>query len=62
MLFSTLAIMAVGLWLPFSRLGHFLGFTPLPPVYFAWLAAFLVAYGVLTHRMKMWFARRFGTD
>ncbi len=62
MLFSTLAVMAVGLWLPFSRLGHFLGFSPLPPVYFLWLAGFLVAYSVLTHRVKMWFARRFGTD
>jgi P-type Mg2+ transporter len=62
MLFSTLAVMAVGLWLPFSPLARFLGFTPLPATYFVWLAGFLVAYGVLTHRVKMWFGRRFGTD
>jgi P-type Mg2+ transporter len=62
MLFATLVIMATGVWLPFSPLARFLGFTPLPPVYFAWLAGFLVAYGILTHRVKTWFARRFGMD
>lgn len=62
MLFTTLAVMAFGAWLPFSSLGRFLGFTPLPAAYFLWLAGFLVAYGVLTHGVKMWFARRFGTD
>jgi P-type Mg2+ transporter len=62
MLFATLGIMAVGVWLPFSPLARFLGFTPLPPVYFAWLAGFLVAYGVMAHGVKRWFARRFGQD
>ena len=62
MMFTTLATMAAGLWLPFSPLGAVLGFTPLPGVYFAWLVGFLVAYGVLTHGVKMWFARRFGLD
>jgi P-type Mg2+ transporter len=62
MLFATLSIMMVGMWLPFSSLGKFLGFTPLPASYFAWLAGFLVAYGVLTHSVKLWFIRRFGSD
>ena len=62
MLFTTLAIMAVGLWLPFSPLAKHLDFTPLPASYFLWLAGFLLAYSVLTHGVKMWFARRFGTD
>jgi P-type Mg2+ transporter len=62
MLLTTLAVMAVGVWLPFSPLAHFLGFTPLPAVFFLWLAAFLVAYSFLTHAVKMWFARRFGPD
>jgi Mg2+-importing ATPase len=53
---------AIGIWLPFSPLGHFLGFTPLPPVFFLWMAGFLLAYGVLTHNVKMWFFRRFGMD
>lgn len=62
MLFTTLAVMTIGVWLPFTALGRFLGFTRLPASYFLWLAGFLAAYGVLTHSVKMWFARRFGTD
>jgi Mg2+-importing ATPase len=62
MMFTTFLIMGIGLWLPFSPFAHFLGFTPLPGVFFLWLAAFLVAYSVLTHIVKMWFVRRFGMD
>lgn len=62
MLFATLAVMAIGVWLPFSPLARFLGLTPLPAVYFVWLAGFLAAYCVITHNVKMWFTRRFGLD
>jgi Mg2+-importing ATPase len=62
MSFTTLLIMAVGAWLPFSPVARYLGFVPLPPIFFAWLTGFLLAYGVLTHSVKMWFARKFGTD
>ena len=62
MSFATVLIMAAGIWLPFSPLAAYLGFTPLPGIYFVWLAVFLVTYGVLTHLVKTWFARRFGTD
>ena len=62
MLFTTLLTMAIGAWLPFSPFAHWLGLVPLPGIYFAWLAAFLVGYGVLTHAVKTWFARRFETD
>ena len=62
MLAATLIVMALGLWMPFSPFAHLLGFVPLPPVYFVWLAGFLVAYGVLTHTVKTWFGRRFGSD
>ena len=62
LLASTLFIMAIGVWLPFSPLAHWLGFVPLPPVYFLWIAGYLLAYSVLTHTVKMWFARKFGTD
>jgi Mg2+-importing ATPase len=62
MLLTTLGIMAVGVWLPFSPLAEFLGLTPLPPAFFGWLTGFLIAYSVLTHAMKTWFAKRFGVD
>ena len=59
---STLVIMAVGAWLPFSPLANWLGFVPLKPIYFLWIAGYLLAYSALTHTVKMWFARKFGTD
>jgi len=62
MLFTTLTVMAIGCWLPFSPLADFLGFVPLPKVFFLWLVGFLLTYGVLTHTVKMWFMRRFGLD
>jgi Mg2+-importing ATPase len=62
MIFTTLAIMGIGLWLPFSPLAKVLGFTRLPASYFVWLVAFLCSYSVLTHGVKVWFARRFGTE
>ncbi len=62
MLFTTLMVMALGVWLPFSPFARFLGFTPLPAVFFLWLAGFLVTYAVLTHVVKTWFGRRFGSD
>ena len=43
---------------PTRRSPHFLGFVPLPAVYWAWIAGFLVAYCVLTHIVKSWFFRR----
>jgi Mg2+-importing ATPase len=62
MLFTTLTIMAVGVWLPFSPFAKFLGLVPLPGIFFVWLAGFLVAYCFITHFVKTWFARRFGVD
>jgi Mg2+-importing ATPase len=62
LMFATVTIMAIGAWLPYSRLAHFLGLVPLPPIFFAWTAGFLLAYSILTHTVKTWFYRRFGVD
>ena len=62
MTLTTLAVMAFGAWLPFSPLAPLLGLTPLPAAFFFWLAGFVVAYSILTHTVKRWFARRFGLD
>lgn len=59
MLLTTLAIMAIGAWLPYSPLASSLGMTPLPAIYWAWIAGFLVLYSVLTHKVKTWFFKRF---
>jgi Mg2+-importing ATPase len=56
----TVAIMALGILIPFSPLGASVGLVPLPWSYFPWLAGTLVAYCVLTQAIKMWYIRRFG--
>jgi len=59
---TTLLIMSVGAWLPYSPFAASLGMTPLPPVYWLWIGAFLFFYSLLTHAMKTWFFNRFGGD
>jgi Mg2+-importing ATPase len=58
MLLTSLLIMAVGIAIPMSPLGHYLGFTTLPPLYWPFLALTLVCYAVLTQGVKMWLLRR----
>jgi Mg2+-importing ATPase len=55
---TTVTIMAVGLWLPFSPLAPALGFVDLPPRYFALLAATLFCYVLLTQGVKTLLVRR----
>jgi Mg2+-importing ATPase len=64
----TLAVMAIGVWIPFSPLAESLQMRPespalqslhLPGSYFLWLAGTLVSYCVLTQLVKMWYIRRF---
>jgi len=56
---STLAVMALGIYLPFSRLGSATGMARLPWTYFPWLAVTLLAYCGLTQAVKTWYVRRF---
>ena len=60
-LFTTGAIIAAGLVLPFIPLGARLGLVPLPTSYFAWLVVILLSYSVLTQIVKGWYIRRFGS-
>jgi P-type Mg2+ transporter len=57
---TTIIIAAIGIALPFSGLGGFLGFVPLPPAYWIALCLILLSYVILTHFVKTWFIRRFG--
>ena len=54
----SLVIMAVGVAIPFSPLGTYLGFTTLPLLYWPLLALTLVGYGLLTQGVKMWLLKR----
>jgi P-type Mg2+ transporter len=51
-------IMAVGIAIPFTHLGHYLGFTALPPLYWPLVGLTLLCYVVLTQLLKMWLLTR----
>ena len=55
---TTLLIMAIGAYLPFSALAPFLGFVPLPPLYWLLLLATLVCYVGLTQLVKAWLLKK----
>ncbi|NJD57946.1 MAG: magnesium-translocating P-type ATPase, partial [Anaerolineae bacterium] len=57
---TSLAIVAVGTWLPYSPLAGTLGFVPLPGLYWPFLLAILLGYIVLTQVVKTWFVKKFG--
>jgi Mg2+-importing ATPase len=57
---ATLAIMAVGLWLPVGPLAGYFKLQALPPAYYGWLVAILLGYSVLTTVMKRLYVRRYG--
>ena len=62
MIVTTLTIMAIGAWLPYSPFAASLGMVPLPLAYWAWIALFMFAYALLTHFVKTWFFNRYGGD
>jgi Mg2+-importing ATPase len=60
MTLATLSVMAIAAVLPYSPLAPLLGLVPLPPIYWVWIAGFLLAYSVLTHTVKRLFNAKFG--
>jgi Mg2+-importing ATPase len=57
-LFTTAAIMIIGMWLPFSPVAKALNFVPLPNLYWPIVAATLLCYVVVTQLVKTWLLRR----
>jgi Mg2+-importing ATPase len=55
---TTVVVMLVGVWLPFSPAGPALGFTPLPALYWPLLVATLFGYVLLTQLVKTWLFRK----
>ena len=54
----TVSIMLIGILIPFTPVGAYLGFTRLPPLYWLLLALTLLAYMLLTQGVKTWLIRR----
>jgi Mg2+-importing ATPase len=55
---TTLFIMAIGAYLPYSPLATALGFVPLPPLYWLLLLLTLLCYVGLTQVVKTWLIRK----
>ena len=51
-------VVAIGIGLPFTLLGRYLGFTPLPLHYWPLLGATVLGYGLLTYSVKIWLLRK----
>ncbi|HPS03577.1 MAG TPA: cation transporting ATPase C-terminal domain-containing protein, partial [Candidatus Sumerlaeota bacterium] len=60
LILTSVIIVVVGVWLTVSPLADTLGFVPLPPRYWLFLAFMMLGYGILTQIVKTWFVRRFG--
>lgn len=54
---TTIGVMAVGIWLPFSPIGPDLGFVHLPSLYWPLLLLTLVCYVLVTQAVKTWLVR-----
>lgn len=59
LIISSLTIVAIGGWLPFSPVASSLGFVNLPPLYWFLLVAMLLCYIILTQLVKTWFVRKY---
>ncbi len=59
LMFTTFAIIILGILLPFTGVGEGLGMVALPISYFFWLVGIDVAYALLTQAVKVWYIKRF---
>ncbi len=58
LILTSLAIMVIGIWLPYSPIAPFLSFVPLPWQYWPLIALTLLSYVALTQLVKSWLFRR----
>ncbi len=58
LIITSAVIMMVGAWLPFSPIAEYMGFKPLPSLYWPLVALTLLCYVFLTQGVKVWLLRR----
>ena len=58
LILTSAIVMAVGMYLPFSPIASYLGFAPLPGLYWPLLVLTLLCYIVLTQVIKVWLIRK----
>ena len=59
---TSLLIVGVGIWLPYSPFADVLGFVALPMQYWPLVGLMLVCYVALAQLVKTWFVRRYGAN
>ncbi len=59
LLISSLCVVMIGIYLPFSPLREAFKLLPLPPLYFVLLGVGLILYFSLTQLLKMWFIKKY---
>jgi Mg2+-importing ATPase len=62
MTLTTLLILSIGIWLPYSPFASIFGLVPLPAIFWLWIFGFLVSYGIITHIVKTWFFNKYGDN
>jgi P-type Mg2+ transporter len=62
LMFTSIYIVTVGLVIPFTGLGKYFGFVPLPLLYFPVLAVIVAAYLYMVQVVKKWFIGRYGYE
>jgi P-type Mg2+ transporter len=57
----SLIVVALAVVLPFTPLAGYLGFEPLPPLFFLVLASLVMLYLLITEQVKQWFYRHYAS-
>ncbi len=59
LLISTLCVISIGIYLPFSPFAGIFQFVPLPPLYFVLLFIGIILYFLITQFLKVWFIKKY---
>jgi P-type Mg2+ transporter len=62
MTLTTMAVIACGIILPFTKIGFDIGLVHLPNMYWIYLFLTAIAYCILAHFVKTMFIKKYGTD
>ena len=57
---STVGVALLGFLIPYTPLGYFFGFAPLPPAFIAAICGLVVGYLILVDFVKRWFFAKYG--
>jgi len=62
LMFTSIYIVTIGLFIPFTPLGRYFGFVQPPPAYFLALSAIISVYLLMVHFVKSWFIKKYGYE